>query len=126
MSTFDTQCYPDYQPTQEVPDFFNRTVATFQTLPSYDWLAAAGIVPSTTVTYTAQQIQDALSPHHDGKQVYFGCTSGNQLDELWYYYYVQGSVQEGDFVPVDLVGSIGCPATGIYYYPKGYVPPYVS
>jgi len=122
MSTFDTQCYPSYQPTEEVPDFFSRTVSLYQTLPSYDWLAAAGVVPSTTVPYTAQQFQDALSPHHGGNQVYLGCTDGNQIDELWYYYYVQGSVQDGTFEPTEF-GSSSCPATGIHYYPKGYVPP---
>ncbi|KAK1093579.1 Ribonuclease T2 precursor (RNase T2) [Friedmanniomyces endolithicus] len=125
MSTFDTQCYPSYQPTEEVPDFFSRTVSLYQTLPSYDWLAAAGVVPSTTVPYTAQQFQDALSPHHGGNQVYLGCTDGNQIDELWYYYYVQGSVQDGTFEPTEF-GSSSCPATGIHYYPKGYVPPYTA
>ena len=122
MSTFDTQCYPNYQPTEEVPDFFQKTVDTFKTLPSYDWLADAGIVPSTTVTYTAQQFQDALSAHHGGNQVYLGCTSSGEIDELWYYYYVQGSVQDGTFEPTEF-GSSSCPATGIKYYPKGYVPP---
>jgi len=123
MSTFDTECYPDYIPTQEVPDFFQKTVDTFKTLPSYDWLAAAGIVPSTTATYNLQDIVNAVSGANEhGAQAYVGCSNG-QIDELWYYYYVQGSIQTGTFQPTDLVGAQGCPATGIYYYPKGYVPP---
>ncbi|KAK6434878.1 Ribonuclease T2 precursor (RNase T2) [Oleoguttula sp. CCFEE 5521] len=120
MSTFDPPCYPNYSPGVEVVDFFQRTESLFQELPSYDWLAAAGILPSTTVKYTPQQFQDALSPHHGGNQIYLGC-SGGQIDELWYYFYVQGSVQEGNLQPTQF-GSSSCTAP-FYYYPKGYVPP---
>ncbi|OQO03032.1 hypothetical protein B0A48_11316 [Cryoendolithus antarcticus] len=120
MSTFDPPCYPNYSPGAEVVDFFERTESLFQELPSYDWLAAAGILPSTTVKYTPQQFQDALSPHHGGNQIYLGC-SGGQIDELWYYFYVQGSVQEGNLQPTQF-GSSSCTAP-FYYYPKGYVPP---
>nr|OQO17948.1 hypothetical protein B0A51_12104 [Rachicladosporium sp. CCFEE 5018] len=103
MSTFDPPCYPNYTP---------RTESLFQELPSYDWLAAAGILPSTTVKYTPQQFQDALSPHHGGNQIYLGC-SGGQIDEL--------CVQEGNLQPTQF-GSSSCTAP-FYYYPKGYVPP---
>ncbi|KAK4955562.1 Ribonuclease T2 precursor (RNase T2) [Elasticomyces elasticus] len=120
MSTFDTQCYPNYTPGAEVVDFFNRTISLFKDLPSYDWLAAAGIVPSTTVQYTLAQFENALAPHHGGNKPYVGC-SGGQVDELWYYYYVQGSLQEGNYVPT-AYGSSSCPAS-FWYYPKGYTAP---
>jgi len=120
MSTFDTQCYPDYTPTQEVPDFFEKTVQLFKTLPTYVWLAAAGIYPSTTIQYNLTQFIAALQPMH-GAIPYIGCSKG-QVDELWYFYHIQGSVQTGKYVPTDTVTAQGCPAS-FYYYPKGYTPP---
>ncbi|KAL6899931.1 ribonuclease T2-like protein [Trichoderma evansii] len=117
ISTLNPECYTNYQPTQEVPDFFTRAVSLFQSLPSYDWLAAAGIVPSTTTTYTLAAIQAALTAHH-GHNVIINCSNG-ELDELWYQFNVRGSVQSGTFTPVDPVGSAStCPKTGIKYLPK--------
>ncbi|KAI3332971.1 ribonuclease t2 [Ustulina deusta] len=117
MNTLNPECYPDYQPTDEVPDYFTRTVDLFKTLPSYDWLAAAGIVPSATTTYTRAAIQAALTAHH-GHNVVIGC-SGSTLNELWYHFRVQGSIQSGIFLAVDPVGSAStCPTTGIKYLPK--------
>lgn len=114
MSTLDPECYPDFKPGQEVADFFKRTVKLFKTLPSYAWLAEAGIVPSKTQTYTLAAIQAALKAHH-GHDVIINCSNG-ELNELWYHYNIQGSIQSGDYVPVEPVGSPStCPATGIKY-----------
>ncbi|KAK0345146.1 Ribonuclease T2 precursor (RNase T2) [Friedmanniomyces endolithicus] len=119
ISTLDPNCYTSYQPTEEVPDFFNRTVNLFKSLPSYEWLSEAGIVPSTSATYTTAQIQAALSKNRGGHQVYLGCQSG-ALNEIWYFFNVQGSIQTGTFEASDLVGSKStCPSTGIKYLPKG-------
>lgn len=118
ISTLDPNCYTNYEPTEEVPDFFERVVSLFKSLPSYDWLKAAGITPSTTKTYTRAEIQTALSQHHDGMKVYLGCSSG-ELDEIWYYFNVRGSLQTGTFVPSkDIGGASSCPDTGIKYLPK--------
>lgn len=117
MSTLEPSCYPNYQPGDEVVDYFKRAVQVFKSLPSYDWLAAAGIVPSATATYTLAAIQAALKVHH-GHDVIINC-SGNKLNELWYHYNVQGSIQSGTFVPVQYVGPPPtCPSTGIRYLPK--------
>ncbi|KAF2102601.1 ribonuclease T2 [Rhizodiscina lignyota] len=118
VSTLDPTCYTDYQSKQEVPDFFQKAVDLFQSLPTYDWLSAAGITPSTTKTYSASDIQAALSAKHGGHQVTIGCSSG-ALDEVWYHYNVQGSVQTGTFVAADPDGTKStCPDTGIKYLPK--------
>ena len=118
MSTLEPSCYTDYKPQQEVTDYFKRTVAVFKTLPSYMWLAEAGIVPSTTTTYTLATIQAALSAKF-GHDVVINCNSNKELDELWYHYNVRGSIQTGEFVPVEPVGSGStCPSTGIKYLPK--------
>ena len=117
ISTLEPSCYPNHQPTEEVLDYFTRAVSLFKSLPSYQWLAAAGIVPSTTKTYTLAEIQAALTAGY-GRNVIINC-SKNQLNELWYHYNVQGSVQSGSFIPVDPVGSAStCPSTGIEYLPK--------
>jgi ribonuclease T2 len=118
MSTLEPSCYPNYRPGDEVVDYFKRAVKVFKTLPSYDWLAEAGIVPSATATYTLTAIQAALTKHH-GYNVIVNCNRNKELDELWYHYNVQGSIQSGEFVPVGPVGSPStCPATGIKYLPK--------
>lgn len=117
MSTLDPACYPDFEPGQEVTDYFKRTVKLFKQLPSYDWLAEAGIVPSFTTTYTAADIQAAIRAHH-GYDVIINCRNG-ELDEMWYHFNVQGSIQSGNFIPVPPVGSpSNCPKTGIKYLPK--------
>ncbi|EMD00455.1 hypothetical protein BAUCODRAFT_62004, partial [Baudoinia panamericana UAMH 10762] len=121
MSTFDTDCYSSYTPGEEIPDFFNRTVGLYQTLPTYDWLAAAGITPSCTTTYTSAQISSALAANFGGHSVYLGC-SGGALDEVWYYFNVQGSIQTGTFYPTDQTGSNSCAATGVKYLPKAGCP----
>jgi len=84
-------------------------------------LENAGIIPSTTATYTFAQIQDALASAH-GFPVTISCSSG-KLQEIWYHYNVLGSVQTGEFVPTSPDGSkSNCPATGVRYVPK-YLPP---
>lgn len=83
-------------------------------------LAAAGIIPSTTVTYTLSAIQAALTASH-GYPVTLGC-SGSLFEEIWYHYNVLGSVPTGTFIPTSPDGSKSdCPETGIRYVPK-YLP----
>ncbi|TGJ82469.1 hypothetical protein E0Z10_g6307 [Xylaria hypoxylon] len=121
MNTLNPECYDNYQPTDEVADYFTRAVSLFRTLPTYDWLAAAGIVPSSTQTYTLAAIQNVLTAHH-GHNAIIRC-SGSTLNELWYHFQVKGSIQSGTFKAVDPVGSgATCPSTGIKYLPKYATP----
>lgn len=125
ISTLEPSCYSDYQPTQEAVDFFVRAVSLFQELPSYSWLATAGIVPSSTATYTLSAIQAALTAKF-GFAVTANCNSNHELNELWYHYNIQGSVQSGKFIPTTPVGAGStCPSSGIKYLPKpgGTTPP---
>lgn len=119
VSTLSPSCFPNYSRAEEVPLFFDRAVELFKGLPTYEWLKEAGIEPSTTATYTSAQIQDALSKKFGGAEVRLGCHYG-QLNEVWYFHNVRGSIQAGDFIPTDVVGSrSSCPSTGIKYLPKG-------
>ncbi len=117
ISTLDPSCYTDYEATQEAVDYFVKTVSLFQSLPSYNWLSAAGIVPSSTTTYTLSAIQAALTSQF-GYAVTVRCSRNDEL-ELWYHFNVQGSVQSGTFYPTTPRGSgSNCPSTGIKYLPK--------
>ncbi|KAL9637974.1 MAG: hypothetical protein Q9164_001855 [Protoblastenia rupestris] len=125
INTLEPGCYTDYTPQEEVVAYFQKTVDLFKSLPSYTWLANAGIVPSTTATYTSAQILAAFkSPR--GVEVTIQCSNG-ELDEVWYYYRVSGSVPTGQFIATNPDGTTGdCPATGIKYLPKttgGTTPP---
>ncbi|KEY73098.1 hypothetical protein S7711_10106 [Stachybotrys chartarum IBT 7711] len=122
MSSLEPACYPGYAPGDEVVDYFKRTVRLHRTLPSYAWLAEAGIVPSPSATYTRDQIQAVLSARH-GHDVIINCNRRGELTELWYHYNIRGSVQTGEYIPVPPVGSPStCPATGIRYLPKYATP----
>ncbi|EHL02874.1 putative Ribonuclease T2-like protein [Glarea lozoyensis 74030] len=121
ISTLEPSCYNGYTGQEEVVDYFEKAVSLFQGLDSYKFLAAAGILPSTTVTYTSAQIQSALTAAH-GFPVTIGC-SGGALDEIWYHFDVRGSVQTGEFVATSPDGSkSSCADTGVKYLPK-YLPP---
>ncbi|KAF5875591.1 putative ribonuclease t2 protein [Botrytis fragariae] len=117
ISTLEPSCYSSYTTGAEVVDFFNVAVDLFKILPTYTWLANAGIVPSTTKTYTSAQIQAAITAGF-GYPATIQCTSSS-LDEIWYSFEVRGSVATGTFVPITPVGQSGtCPSTGIKYTPK--------
>lgn len=118
INTLDPSCYSDYQPQQEVADFFNIVVTLFKSLPTYDWLSEAGITPSSSKTYSASDIQSALSAKNGGVSVYLDCDD-DEISSIYYYFNVQGSVQTGKFIPTNIVGDSGsCPDDGIKYLPK--------
>lgn len=119
VSTLAPKCFTNYKATDEVPYYFNTTVSLFKTLPTYKFLADAGITPSSTKTYKLADIQAALSKNHNGESVYIGCTS-SAIEQVYYYYNVYGSVANGQFVPAspDNSESGGCPSTGVKYLPK--------
>ena len=100
ISTLEPDCYTGYTPQEEVVDFFNKVVALFKTLPSYTWLSNAGIVPSSTTTYTSAALLAALKTPR-GVSAVIQCENTNELDEIWYFYDVKGSVQTGTFIPTN-------------------------
>ena len=63
------------------------------------FLSTAGILPSPTVTYTADEINAALKAPR-GVSVAIQCNN-SELDEIWYFFDVRGSLQSGTFVPTD-------------------------
>lgn len=118
ISTLEPTCYEGgYKPTQEVVDYFARTVDLFMGLPTYKWLSDAGIEPSDSATYDLEDVQRALEDKH-GAEVTLGC-KGKNLNEVWYHYNVRGSVQTGEFVAAEPDGTKGpCPSK-VRYAVKG-------
>ncbi|KAL3475051.1 ribonuclease T2-like protein [Aspergillus californicus] len=117
VSTLETHCYPDYYPQQEVVDYFDKTVELFHDLPTYETLANVGIVPSYSQTYNRAEIEDTLSKAH-GATVTVRCRS-HRLQEVWYFFNIEGPLQSGKFVPSEPDGQTSnCPNSGIIYQPK--------
>ncbi|KAL2831072.1 ribonuclease T2-like protein [Aspergillus cavernicola] len=117
VSTLETHCYSDYYPQQEVVDYFDKTVELFHDLPTHEILSNAGIIPSYSQTYTRREIEDTLSKAH-GATVTVRCRS-HQLQEVWYFFNVEGPLQTGRFVPSNPDGQTSnCPTSGIIYQPK--------
>jgi len=117
VSTLDTKCYSPYRAQQEVVDYFNVTTSLFATLPTYETLAAAGVLPSGSRTWTEEEIQAPLQKMH-GTAVTLRC-KGKVLNEVWYHFSVRGSVQGGQFIAAAPDGAkTSCPGTGIRYLPK--------
>jgi ribonuclease T2 len=85
--------------------YFQRAVSTFQSLPTYDWLAADGIVPKLNATYTRAQILSALTKAY-GFTPIIKCRSG-ALNEVWYYYNSKGGIVDGSMIKADAVGRPG-------------------
>ncbi|KOS21474.1 Ribonuclease Trv [Escovopsis weberi] len=116
ISTFSPKCYDGYQSTEEAVDFFSRTVELFKTLPTYEWLADAGITPDKSKSYATADVQAALSRRH-GAPVTLGC-KGKRLNEVWYHFNVRGSLQSGQFVATQPDGPKSTCGKTVYYNPK--------
>ncbi|OCB87906.1 ribonuclease T2 [Sanghuangporus baumii] len=114
-STFDVACYENYQAHEDVVNFFDTTVRAFQMFPTFDMLAAAGIVPSNSTTYTLSQIQTAIKIQ-TGATPFVGCGgNGTVLNEMWYFAHVLGTEQYGHFKPVESTTDSTCKNSGIRY-----------
>ncbi|KAJ5439796.1 Ribonuclease [Penicillium daleae] len=121
VSTLETHCYEDYIPQQDVVDYFDKSVEVFKQVPSYEFLAAAGILPSHSQTYALADVEDALERAH-GAPVTVHCRQGS-LSEIWYHFNIAGSLQTGKFVSAPPDGQTSnCPRRGIRYPPKRSAP----
>ncbi|QRW07098.1 ribonuclease T2 family [Ceratobasidium sp. AG-Ba] len=62
ISTLEPKCFKKThkEPFLEVTAYFSKTMELYKKLPTYKWLKAKGITPSTTRTYNLTQIHDAI------------------------------------------------------------------
>ncbi|OBZ68549.1 Meiotic recombination protein dmc1 [Grifola frondosa] len=119
-STFDVTCYgSDYKKHQDVVNFFDAVVRAFHKYPTWDMLAASGIIPSNKTTYSLNQLQNALKAQ-TGSIPYLGCGfNGTVLQEVWYFNHVFGTEQFGQLKSVDSTTKSSCSSTlGIHYYER--------
>lgn len=121
MSTVNPECYKkNAAQYQYVGDYFETAVTLWKNLPTFQFLANAGIAPSETKSWSIDAFQSAIKDCF-GYEVYLGCDDNNALDEVWYFFQLEGSVAKGTFVPIDTVSESTC-KDGFYWYPKGYSP----
>jgi len=117
-STLGPSCLPDGSPTgAEAVEFFRQVVALFKTLPTYSWLESQGITPSDTRTYTLSELTSAVKAA-SGYTPVLGC-SGSRISSISWYFYLQGSLLDGQFVPIDAPFPSKCRRSrGLKYPPK--------
>jgi ribonuclease T2 len=118
MSTLRPQCYDYYSRAQELVDFFTATVRLSQTLPTFQFLDACGIKPSSNTTYALADIENCLAKATGDQVPHLGCSADGNLNEVWYYFYWAGRIKDGSVVRTNSTFPSKCPATGIKYLPK--------
>jgi len=117
MSTLKPDCLPDGSPEGlEAVAYFQTVVELFKTLPTYDWLARGGIVPSDSTTYTLSQLISTLKSA-TGVTPALDCKRG-VLNGVSWYYNLRGSAIDGNFRLIDAPKHGSCPSHGISYPPK--------
>jgi ribonuclease T2 len=90
-------------------------------LDTYYALDQQGIVPSANETFALSKIQSTLEQFSGGKVILKCEGAGHDvLHEAWYVYFVQGSLQSGQFVPAkdSFKGDQGNCAENVRYLPK--------
>jgi ribonuclease T2 len=116
-STLKPKCLPPGSPRgTEAVLFFQRVVELFKQLPTYNWLAQQGITPSESRTHTLSELLDALK-QASGYTPAIQC-SGHAIQEISWYFYIKGSLIDGEFVPIDSPIESTCARSGLRYYPK--------
>lgn len=117
MSTVSPKCYPEDSGNQNVGDFFNSAVTLFESLPTYEWLKMDGIVPDNHRTYSVAEFSSSLARYTNGRTVFLGCDRHNNINQVWYFYKLKGSVANGQFEMVDSISTSTC-TDGFRYLPK--------
>ncbi|KAF8898976.1 ribonuclease T2-like protein [Infundibulicybe gibba] len=119
-STFDVACYgSSYKKHQDVVNFFDTVVRAFHRFPTFDMLAASGILPSNKTGYPLGRLQQALKSQ-TGALPFLGCTNnGTVLSEVWYFNHVFGTEQFGTFKALDSTTPSTCSnKTNIWYHER--------
>lgn len=97
MSTLKPSCYTGYERGFEAVEYFEQTVALYESRPTFDYLAKCGIVPTNATTYALDDIEACLE-QATGALPHVAC-AGDDLREVWYYYFVRGPIKGGKYVP---------------------------
>ncbi|KAF8608201.1 ribonuclease T2 [Ceratobasidium sp. AG-I] len=120
LSTLKPACISSPIEGQDAIYYFTRVVNLFKNLTTYNFLEEAGIHPSSTKTYTLDQITTAVK-HKWGFTPALNCT-GKSLNQISYYYNLKGSIIDGELVAIDAPKAGNCHSTGLRYPPKRGLP----
>jgi len=116
-NTLQPSCLPPHSPRgAEAVAFFQRVVGLFQQLPTYQWLAQAGITPSSHQEYDFDDVISALR-EASGVTPEVTCKHG-AIQEISWYFYLKGSVIDGKFIPIDSPKRSECGRGPVRYLPK--------
>lgn len=109
INTLSPACYGSaYTTGAEVVDYFTRATGLFKLLDTYTALSLKGIVPHSRKHYPLEDVRAILEQFSGGKVVLrCGGRRHDELHEAWYVYFVQGSLQRGQFVPAQDYGKHG-------------------
>ncbi|KAF9460114.1 ribonuclease T2, partial [Collybia nuda] len=119
-STFNTACYgSSYKKHQDLVNYFESTIRAFHQFPTYDILAAFGILPSNKTGYQLNKLQNAMKSQ-TGAVPFLGCRlGGTVLSEVWYFNHVFGTEQYGTYKPLDSTTISTCSTDKpIWYYER--------
>ncbi|KIK70755.1 hypothetical protein GYMLUDRAFT_235173 [Collybiopsis luxurians FD-317 M1] len=116
ISTFDVACYGStYKAHADVVNFFDSVIRAFHQYPTFDMLAAVGILPSNKTGYAIEEIQNALIAQ-TGALPYIGCINGNILSEVYYYHHVLGTAQYGHYKTINTTSPTNCLSNETIWY----------
>ncbi|KZT08677.1 ribonuclease T2 [Laetiporus sulphureus 93-53] len=116
-TTLQTSCFPSGSPTGiDAVTFFERVVSLFQNLTTYTWLEEGGVTPSDSTTYSLDDLQSAIQSAY-GYTASFDCDDG-ELYQIEYWFNLQGSLIDGEFIPIDAYEAGSCKRSGIQYLEK--------
>lgn len=99
-----------------VLNYFRQIAHKFAERPTYNFLQAANILPTTDKNYTLSEIQQTLRDAH-GATPFVGCNRKGELNEFWYFWNTYGSVNFGLYEPVESTTKSTCPPS-LRYLPK--------
>lgn len=123
MATVNPACYKKgARKYQNVVDYFTTAVKLQQKLPTFQYLAKAGIHPSTTTSYKTSDVQAALVKSF-GYKAALSCDATGALTEVWYYFSLTGAVANGKFTPNAPQSTGTTCGDKLWFVPKGKTAP---
>lgn len=146
VSTIEPECYardqnkpnpPEQFPHNDILDYFTQTVLLYTTLPTFEFFARHGIVPSYEKTYELNNLLQAIRDSQHGRGVTIRCRNHNELSEIWYSFNARAELRNAldlwwdgnkmwnSWVPADPLHELtsNCPPNGIKYIPKDSMKP---
>jgi ribonuclease T2 len=118
MSTLLPSCYNHYKPHLELMHYYLTTFKLYRKLPTFYFLKDCGIVPTNDTAYTLEDVEKCLTDATGGFIPHVGCSQDGYLNEVWYYFHLRGTVQNGDFEGTSGTFKSTCSTSGIKYPPK--------